>query len=245
MPRFFVSKDKISDGRVVISGEDAHHISFSLRMAAGEEIDVCDGEGVQYRCTLSCLDGETVEAQIISACDGEGELPVTVTLYQAYPKGDKLETIIQKSVELGCHRIVPFESERCIKRPKSDKIEKQKQRMNKIAVEAAKQCGRSTLPCVETPLSFEEAISDALNSELAVFCYENCRAKTLRALLEEKGEGIKSVSVIVGCEGGFSEREAEYIESLGAHAVTLGKRILRCETAPLFALSALSYYYEL
>jgi hypothetical protein len=103
----------------------------------------------------------------------------------------------------------------------------------------------SDAPLPRKPLSFEAAISDALNSELAVFCYENCRAKTLRSLLEEKGKDIKSVSVIVGCEGGFSEREAEYIESLGAHAVTLGKRILRCETAPLFALSALSYHFEL
>ena len=245
MPRFFVSRDCISDTTVRISGDDAHHISYSLRMAAGDTVTVCDGEGEEYECTLTRLDGKEVEAEIISHSPSSSESPVKITLYQAYPKGDKLETVIQKAVELGAAEIVPFESERCIKRPKGDKIEKQKERMNKIAYQAAKQCGRAVLPEVQSPLSFAEAISDASRCDLAIFCYENCRTQSLRGVLEEKGSGARSVSVIVGCEGGFSEREAKEIEAQGIIPVTLGARILRCETAPLFALSAIAYFYEM
>ncbi len=245
MPRFFVSRDNIRDSIVTIEGDDAHHISYSLRMAAGDEITVCDGDGTEYTCRLSRLDGKDVEAEIISSAVSRRESPVSITLYQAYPKGDKLETIIQKAVELGAVKIVPFESERCIKRPKGDKIEKQNSRMNKIATEAAKQCGRARLPVVCAPVSFDEAIRSASEDTLAIFCYEDCHTRSLRHLLEEKGEGVTSISVIVGCEGGFSEREASLIEERGIVPVTLGARILRCETAPLFALSAISYFYEM
>ena len=245
MPRFFVSESAIADGKVIIEGEDAHHISYSLRMAVGDAITVCDGKGAEYSCTLSRLDGKTVEAKIEAERKGKGESPVYIKLFQAYPKGDKLETVIQKSVELGASEIIPFESERCIKRPKGDKIEKQRERMQRIADEAAKQCGRATLPTVKTPVSFAEAVALAHESELSIFCYENCRATSLRELLEKKGEGVRSVSVIIGSEGGFSDREAQEIEAAGISPVTLGHRILRCETAPVFALSALAYFYEL
>ncbi len=245
MPRFFVSESAISENKVIIEGEDAHHISYSLRMAVGDAITVCDGKGKEYSCSLSRLDGKTVEAEIVSETDGQGESPVCIRLFQAYPKGDKLETVIQKSVELGASEIIPFESERCIKRPKGDKIEKQRERMQRIADEAAKQCGRATLPTVKALVSFADMIALARESELAIFCYENCRALSIRGLLEKSGAGVRSISVIIGSEGGFSEREAAEIEAAGIHPVTLGHRILRCETAPTFALSTLAYFYEL
>ena len=245
MPRFFVSRDDIQDNTVKIYGDDAHHISYSLRMAVGDEITVCDGEGGEYTCTLARLDGKEVEADIVCKETSKKESPVEITLYQAYPKGDKLETIIQKAVELGAVRIVPFESERCIKRPKGDKIEKQKERMNRIAAEAAKQCGRAVLPTVSAPMSFEDAIRSAKESELSIFCYEDCHTQSLRATLEKSGKGVRTISLIVGCEGGFSESEAKAIEERGIVPVTLGERILRCETAPLFALSCIAYFYEL
>ena len=245
MPRFFIDGEAICDNTVIIEGEDAHHISSSLRMAVGDEITVCDGKGKEYLCTLSLLDGKKVEAKVESVSDGKGESPIIIKLFQAYPKGDKLETIIQKSVELGVSEIIPFESERCIKRPKGDKIEKQKERMNRIAEEAAKQCGRATLPEVKAPVSFAQMIKEAKESDLSIFCYEGCRATSIRALLEKSGKTAHTISLIIGSEGGFSDREAEEISNAGIFAVTLGTRILRCETAPLFALSALSYFYEL
>lgn len=245
MPRFFVDSQSIEGEYITIKGDDAHHISFSLRMAAGEEITVCDGKGNEYACELFRLDGETVSAKIKEKRKGEGESPVEIHLYQAFPKGDKLELIIQKAVELGVKSITPFESERCVKRPKADKIDKQLLRMNKIAFEAAKQCGRACLPEVKAPLSFSEMLKKASECELAVFCYEDCRTQSLRELLTKKGEGVRSLAVVIGSEGGFSLSEANSAEEAGMIPVSLGKRILRCETAPIFALSSIAFFYEL
>ena len=158
MPRFFVDKEKIGEQLIEIEGQDAFHIARSLRMAVGDEITVCDGEGFEYRATLSKIRDESCLAEIVSKNSSESELPVSVTLFMAYPKGDKLETVIQKAVELGVDKIVPFESSRCIKRPKAEKTDKLLQRLNRIAEEAAKQCGRSKLPCVNAPVSFKETI---------------------------------------------------------------------------------------
>lgn len=245
MPRFFVDNEKINDGIITIKGEDARHISYSLRMAAGDELTVCDENGREYVCELKRLDGESVFAEIKEERDGEGEMPISVHLFQAFPKGDKLELIIQKAVELGADSITPFESERCVKRPKADKIDKQLLRMKKIADEASKQCGRSRLSEIGSPLSYSEMLKKANECDLVLFCYEGCDTDSIRDVLEKKGEKISSLAIIVGSEGGFSPSEAELAESLGCTPVTLGKRILRCETAPLYALSCVSFYYEL
>ena len=125
MPRFFVDKNKIEENRILIDGADAHHIARSLRMAEGDEAIICDGMGGEYRCTLTRIRDEECECSIIEALDSGAESPVSITLCMAYPKGDKLETVIQKAVELGCDRIIPFESSRCIKRPKAEKAEKE------------------------------------------------------------------------------------------------------------------------
>lgn len=244
MPRFFVKREDISEGVARIYGDDAFHIARSLRMAEGDEVTLCDGGGKELFCRLTRIRDEECLLEVISERESESEPPVHITLFMAYPKGDKLEVVIQKAVELGASRIVPFESSRCIKRPKAEKQEKQTARLRRIAEEAAKQCGRGRLPEVSAPISFEEMLQDASKSTLSLFCYE-----------DEKGLGIKealessplpeSISVIVGSEGGFSPEEAEATKKYGIKSVTLGKRILRCETAPSFALSAISYRYEL
>ena len=161
----------------------------------------------------------------------------------AYPKGDKLETVIQKAVELGASCIVPFESSRCIKRPKADKAEEKTARLMRIAEEAAKQCGRGTLPRVSLPVSFEEAIALSGESELSLFCYEGEGTESLRCILSENKK-VKSIAVIVGSEGGFSPSEAAYAKSKSSRLANLGPRILRCETAPDYVLSAISYEFE-
>ncbi|MCQ2386756.1 MAG: 16S rRNA (uracil(1498)-N(3))-methyltransferase, partial [Clostridia bacterium] len=196
MPRFFVSPEAFAEnGLLRITGEDAKHISFALRMAAGDLLTVCDGAGKEYSCRLTKLDGETVFAEVLSQSEGKTECPVRVRLFQAYPKSDKLETVIQKAVELGVYDVTPFESERCVKRPKADKIERTLERQNKIAEEAAKQCGRSVLPRVLAPLSFDDMLKEAAKSPLALFCYEGGGTPIGKLLACRRG--CQEIAVIV------------------------------------------------
>ena len=243
MPRFFVDPSRIGGESITIEGEDAKHISYSLRMAVGDAVTVCDGEGTDYECRLSKMDGETVWAEILEKHGGATESPAKIRLYMAFPKGDKLETVVQKAVELGASEIVPFVSERCIRRPESAKAEKQTARLQRIATEAAKQCGRSRLPRVGLPVSFAEMLRDTC--ALRLFCYEGEDAESLKAVLDRLEEIPETVAVTVGSEGGFSPAEAEAARAAGFVSVNLGPRILRCETAPDFALSALCYRFEL
>lgn len=244
MARFFVNKENINDGKISILGDDAHHIARSLRMAEGDEAVVCDGEGAEYRCSFSKIRDDECICDIIEEIASGVESPVSITLCMAYPKGDKLETVIQKAVELGAARIIPFESSRCIKRPKAEKANKQTQRLARIAEEAAKQCGRAKIPEVTRPVGFGQMLDMAKESELVLFCYENEDEKSLKSSLS-RADAPKSIAVIVGSEGGFSTEEANQAISAGALSVSLGKRILRCETAPVFVLSAISYELEI
>ena len=244
MPRFFVPTAGFSDGTVTITGSDAHHISFALRMAAGETITVCDMKGGVHTCTLVSLDGETVVARIEESTSSKTESPVEIHLFQAYPKADKLETIIQKSVERGVYEITPFESERVIKRPKAEKLDRLLERQNKIAAEAAKQCGRGILPRVNAPISYKEMLEEAAKYPLCLFCYEGDGTESIKEICL-KNPDVRRIALVVGSEGGFSAKEAEAARESGLLLTGLGKRILRCETAPLDALSAISCLYEL
>ncbi len=244
MPRFFIDPEAIRDGEITISGDDARHIARSLRMAVGDEVTACDGGGTEYLCHLTKIRDEECTAEIVSKSKSRAEPKHRVTLYMAYPKGDKLETVVQKAVELGASRIVPFESERCIKRPAPEKAEKQTARLQRISDEAAKQCGRGMLPTVGMPISFNTLLGEIKNHALTLFCYEKESATTIRFAIENAPD-TSDIAVIVGAEGGFSEREAAAITGEGAKCVTLGPRILRCETAPDYALSVISCFLEL
>lgn len=244
MPRFFVTKDDISENTVYISGDDSRHIARSLRMAVGDRVTVSDGEGTDYECELIKIRDESTEAKIIFQSLSPHESSVKITLFMSYPKGDKLETVIQKAVELGAARIVPFESSRCIKRPKADKAQEKNARLMRIALEAAKQCGRALIPEVSLPVSFEEAVGMATECDIAVFCYEGDGTVSLKKILESE-DSPKSIAIMVGCEGGFSPEEAAMAENRGMKMANLGPRILRCETAPDYALSSISYHFEL
>ena len=245
MPRFFVSPEAVDkEANTVKITDDATHISRSLRMAEGDEITVCDGFGSEYHCKLTRIRDEECECEIISIAESGSESPLDILLCMAYPKGDKLETVVQKAVELGASTIIPFESSRCIKRPKADKIDKVTVRLQKIAEEAAKQCGRARIPKVCPPTSYREMLKIATDRDLALLCYECEDQQSLKDVLRDNRE-VRSVSVIVGAEGGFSKDEADLAISMGAKSVSLGKRILRCETAPSFVLSVLSYTFEI
>lgn len=244
MARFFVNKDRISENKIYIEGGDAHHIARSLRMAEGDVAIVCDGEGKEYSTKLVRIRDEECVCEIIEELDTRTESPISITLCMAYPKGDKLEVVIQKAVELGADRIIPFESSRCIKRPKAEKAEKQTARLRKIAEEAAKQCGRAKIPTVTPPISYSEMLREAAKADLPLLCYENEDGRTVKDLLKDRAMPA-TISVVVGSEGGFSPEEAREAQGAELISVSLGNRILRCETAPAYVLSSISYEYEL
>lgn len=249
MPRFFVRADQIADGEIRLVGEDAHHIARSLRMAVGEEITVCDMQSNEYQCRIEAFDEDReVRASVLRVRSAENEPPCRIRLFQALPKGDKLDTVIQKAVECGAAEIVPFESERCVVRMKPEAEERKTERRCRIATEAAKQCGRSLLPTVQPTVSFERMLALAGESDVCLFCYEGDGTRPLGEILREhpalRAGGV-SIAVIIGSEGGFSIWEAQAAVDAGMHAVGLGKRILRTETASGFVLSCLSYVTEL
>lgn len=238
MPRFFLPD--LSGDRVVIAGEEGRHIAGSLRKRPGDPLTLCDGRGTDADALIREIAGDAVTAEIVARRPSTSELPCRVTLYQALPKGDKLELIVQKAVELGAAAVVPVLTSRCISRPDSRGMERKRQRLQKIAREAAGQCGRGILPEVGPLLTLGEALQEMAKGPCPILFYERAVRPLGEALAPRPGE----IAVLVGAEGGFSPEEAAQAEAAGLWLCTMGPRILRCETAPLYALSAIGYHYE-
>lgn len=236
MPRFFIQAGPVG-GQLFIEGSDARHMTRVLRMKPGESVVLCDSAGTDYDCVIEQASAERVVCRVRGQSPSAGEPSAAVTLYMALPKSDKLEFIIQKAVELGVSRIVPFVSARCIAKP--DGTGRKAVRWRKIAAEAAKQCGRGRIPEVADVVPFAEAVRQAAQAETALFFYECEREMPLRSLIG--GKTLRTVSLMIGAEGGFSLEEAGQARAGGLNSVSLGKRILRCETAPLAALAAVMY----
>lgn len=232
MSRFFVAP--FDGDTAVISGQDAHHIARVLRMQVGDPLTLCDAHGTDYACEiLSVGDGE-VSLRVCDRTPSATEPTAAVTLYQGLPKSEKMEWIIQKCVEIGITRIVPVAMSRCVVKLNGADGEKKRSRWQKIAAGAAEQSGRGIIPEVAAPISFGSMLS-ALKDEYAVTFYEG-GGVSLSTLV---GENTRQVSIVIGPEGGFSLDEIEKLRENGAHIATLGKRILRCETAPVVALSVI------
>lgn len=227
--RYFATE--IQDGRAFLSGADARHLAVVLRAKPGMNVTLCDGAGTDYACAVRTADPDRVELEIISTAPSASEPSVPVTLYVGYPKQDKLEWIIQKAVELGAVEIVPFFSRFCVAAPKKE--EAKNERYNRIAFEAAKQAGRGVIPRVAMPLTFAQMVQRAAAKDRALFCYE-AGGEPLLSRLEGP---VGTLAIITGSEGGFSPEEAQAAVQAGCVPVTLGPRILRCETAPLAALA--------
>lgn len=236
MPRFFIGN--VFGGQAEITGEDARHMALSLRMREGEAVTVCDAAGSDYQCVIRQIRPDRVTLTVTERTSSAGEPSVEITLYQAMPKGDKMESIIQKTVELGVSRIVPVLSRRCISRPDAKSMAKKLPRYNRIALEAAKQCGRGRVPPVEPLIDFDAAVERLAAEPLSIFFYENAES-SLRETLSKRLQS--RVSILVGCEGGFDPGEAQSAVEHGLLPLSLGSRILRCETAPLAAVSAILY----
>ena len=238
--RFFAAPSDISDGVILLSAGDAEHIR-ALRLRPSELFTVCDGGGSDYICRLGERAGGSV-AEIVEARASAGEPNIACSVYIALAKGDRLEYAVQKSVELGAFEIVLFPSERCVSVPGD--ISKKTARLRRISLETAKQCGRGRVPEVTAAGSFGSAVLKAAAADLPLFFYECEENRRLKDVLDVKqGDGpCFTVSIVTGPEGGFEPCEAEHAQSAGMLNVSLGPRILRCETAPAAALAAIMFH---
>lgn len=240
MPKFFVTKEQVKE-HIEIVGEDAKHIKTVLRKKEGEELIVCDGEGVDYVCSISCFEENKIIADIIDKQLCQAEPPVKIILFQGLPKADKMELIIQKCVELGIDTIVPVETERSI--VKLNKKEYKKiERWQKIAEAAAKQSGRGKIPQIGNVLTFEQALQYSKKLDKSIIPYEKEQKRNLKEFIK-KFQG-KSIGVFIGAEGGFSEQEIKKAIEHNVQPITLGKRILRTETAGMITVAILIYEME-
>ena len=238
MVRFFVTPEELVLNDITLTGENAQHAKV-LRLKAGEEVLVCDGEGRECLCRVNAVAPSQVDLDVLERRESETEARVQVSVYMAFPKADKLEHVIQKATELGAYEIVAFPSSRCISKPDEKSLKKKLERWQKIAASAAEQSGRGRVPRVLTLPSYKAALERASQADKALLFYENEQATTLKMALSDGN--YHTVSLMTGPEGGLEEGEVAQASAAGLQVCTLGKRILRCETAPLCALSAVMY----
>ena len=238
MIRFFVTPEEMQPDFLVLTGENAQHAKV-LRLKQGEEVLVCDGQGTECLCAVSDVSPGQISLVVKSRQESANEAVVQVSVYMAFPKADKLEHVIQKATELGAYEIVAFPSARCISKPDEKSLKKKLERWQKIAASAAEQSGRGRIPEVLTLPSYQAALERAAKADKALLFYENEQATTLKMALSHSS--YTTVSLLTGPEGGLEELEVEKAKEAGLQVCTLGKRILRCETAPLCALSAVMY----
>ena len=238
MPKFFVSPNDVQENFLVLTGENAAHAKV-LRLQCGETVTVCDGVGQDLTCVVSDVSPGQISLVVQSREASRAEPPVACSVYMAYAKADKLEHVIQKATELGAYEIAAFPSSRCVLKLDAASAEKKRERWQKIAASAAAQSGRGRIPQVLVMPSFEDAVRRAAGCELALLPYENEHALSLRRAIGSAQ--AKTVSIMTGPEGGFSDEEVLLAQRAGLQVCTLGPRILRCETAPLCALSAVLF----
>ena len=238
MPRYFVPKKEIGSSFLVLTGENAAHARVQ-RLKNGDAVTVCDGEGTDYACTVSDTSNGQICLVVHREDVSQSEAAVACSVYMAFAKADKFEHVIQKATELGACELVCFPSARCVSRPDEKALAKKLDRWQKIAASAAEQSGRGRIPRVIVLSSYAQALARAAQAELAVCFYENEERLTFRAAIE--AAPFHTAAILTGPEGGFEPEEIRQAAEAGLKICTLGSRILRCETAPLCALSALMY----
>ena len=244
MPKFFVNKNNISDHTVTLDGDNARHIAMVLRGKVGDEITVGDGEGRDYTCKLTEIDKKCVTAEITDIFTNDNEPKVKITLFQGLPKADKMELIILKAVELGAYSVVPVAMKRSVVKLDAKKAKAKVERWNGIALSAAKQSKRSIQPEVTEVMTFKQALEYAGKLDKLLLPYECAEGmEKTRKVIEEIGHGV-SVGIFIGPEGGFDRSELDEAVNAGCEIITLGKRILRTETAGMMLLSVLMYNME-
>ena len=232
-PRFFT--ENIGE-TVVITGSDAAHITKVLRMKRGDLAVICDGNGTDMLCRILTASDGAAELEILDRRPSEGEPTVYLRLFQCMPKSDKMDFIVQKAVELGAAEVIPVISKRCVSRPDRKSAEKKRERWQRIADEAAKQCGRGRLPEVGGMIGFDEAVRSFDGSDTCGIIFYECGGKRLGEIVSGSQ---RKIDVFIGSEGGFEEAEVGLAGKAGIVPATLGSRILRCETAPVAAIAVL------
>ena len=244
MQRFFVTPDQVGEDKIRIQGSDVNHMKNVLRMRPGEEVMVSDGNNRQYRCRVEDYpEGEAVLA-ILEAGLVDTELPSRIYLFQGLPKQEKMELIVQKAVELGVCQVIPVQTRRCVVKLDAKKAAKKVQRWQQIAESAAKQAGRGYIPAVSEVMTFQEALAFSEALDIRLIPYELADGmEGTRKILDEIRPG-QSVGIFIGPEGGFEKEEVGRAVEAGAMPITLGKRILRTETAGIAVLSILMYRLE-
>ena len=243
---FYVEHSQISEKNIIITGDDVNHIRNVLRMEPGEHVVICDGQGKDYYCAISSVEKEQVIAEILEINDTETELPVKIYLFQGIPKKDKMELVIQKAVELGAYEVIPVAMKRCVAKIEDGKKEKKKlERWQAIATSAAKQSGRGIIPQIHSVVSYAEALNMAKELDCAIVPYEQAEGMEQSYTAIKNAAQKQSVAVFIGPEGGFDDGEIALAQEAGFETITLGKRILRTETAGLTILSILMFEAEL
>jgi len=241
IPRIFIPRsDWAGLATAYVQGKDAAHLTRVLRLGPGAEVLVLDEDGKLYRSRIASAAFGAVRLEIFEQVEGQGEPPLKVTLVQGLARGDKMDLVIQKATELGVSRIVPLVSERAVVRLEGTRIEKRVARWQKIAVEAAEQCGRLRVPVVEQPLDLAASLKLAEPGDTVLFLWEGEKERRLRDILRQH-HPAGEVFLFVGPEGGFSAGEARMAADAGAFCVTLGPRVLRTETAGLIAAALVLY----
>lgn len=241
MYRFYVAKEQIGETEIAITGTDVNHIKNVLRLEPGEWLVVCDGNNMDYYCRVKSLFQDEVLCTIEKTELGDTELPARIVLFQGLPKGDKMDFIVQKAVELGAHTIVPVTTSRSVVKLDEKKGAKKQERWQKIAEAAAKQCDRGVIPVVEKPVTLSQAFDMARNLEYNMIPYECAKGiEEARQMVAEAAKA-ESVGIFIGPEGGFAPEEVEKAAETGARVMTLGRRILRTETAGMALLSILMF----
>lgn len=232
-PRFFCGN--ISDDRAELSAEESKHAAQVLRMREGDFAVLCDGCGMDYLGKLEQADKDACVFSVLEKTQNTAEPSVYLRLFQAMPKGDKMEFIVQKAVECGASEIIPFFSKRCVSRPEPKQMAKKVERYNRVALEAAKQCGRGIIPKVGAAVEFS-ALKTLITPQNTGILFYECAQIPLSKAVESYS---RNIDIVIGSEGGFERSEADALTELGLVQASLGKRILRCETAPIAAISVL------
>lgn len=244
MNHFFVSPSQVKDGQITIEGGDVNHIRNVLRMKSGEFMEVSDGSGTRYLCKLKETQPDRVLLEVEDIWADDVELDSHIYLFQGLPKSDKMELIIQKAVELGVFEIIPVATKRVVVKLDEKKADKKAARWNAIAEGAAKQSGRSIIPKVRSVMSFQDALEYAKELDVRLIPYEKAKGMAATEQALEQVESGNAVAVFIGPEGGFEESEIEQAVQCGVSPISLGRRILRTETAGFTVLSILMYHLE-
>ena len=247
MPKFFVSNEQINGENITIKGQDVKHIDKVLRLKKGECLEICNTDtGENFWCEINKVKEESIDCKVLEKIDKKTESNVKVTVFQGLPKADKMEYIIQKSVELGVYDITPVEMKRCVVKLNDKDKEKKISRWQKISEVAAKQCGRDIIPKVNGILDIKEIINIINEYDVLLVAYEKEDKNALKQeieILRNKKENLK-IGIVIGPEGGLEEQDVENLQKNGAKVITLGKRILRTETVALNMLSIIMYELE-